>query len=180
MPALGILLMPTLALELFAAIAFLIREPARATDNRGRARLTAYAGTLFLLVFLLFANTYHRDWLKPTELAVGRLIGVMFWVAGSAWAAYSVWYLRYAFSIEPEARRLMTGGPYETARHPVYLGYFAQYLGMALLFPTLQFCAALVTWLLFMMDRMRNEERVLAKAFPEYEEYRRRVSALGF
>ncbi len=180
MPAFGILLMPTLALELFAAVAFLIREPARATERTGRARLSAYGGTLFLLVFLLVADAFYPYWMKPTGWAAGRMAGIILWMAGSAWAAYSVWYLRYAFSIEPEARRLVTGGPYKTARHPVYLGYFAQYLGMALLFPTFQFGLALLAWFLLMADRMRNEERVLARAFPEYEEYRRRVTALGF
>jgi protein-S-isoprenylcysteine O-methyltransferase Ste14 len=180
MPALGILLMPTLALELFAAISFLIREPARASDRTGRARITAYGGTLFVLVFLLFANTYYPHWLSPTESGAGRVAGVVMWIAGSAWAAYSVWYLRYAFSIEPEARRLISRGPYEVARHPVYLGYFGQYLGVWLLFPTVQFGVGLLVWLLLMLDRMRNEERVLARAFPEYGEYRRRVSALGF
>ncbi len=128
MPAFGILLMPTLALELFAAVAFLIREPARATERTGRARLSAYGGTLFLLVFLLVADAFYPYWMKPTGWAAGRMAGIILWMAGSAWA-YSVWYLRYAFSIEPEARRLVTGGPYETARHPVYLGYFAQYSG---------------------------------------------------
>jgi protein-S-isoprenylcysteine O-methyltransferase Ste14 len=180
MPALGILLIPTLALELFAAVSFLMREPARAVERGGRARLTAYAGTMFVLVFLLAAHHYSPDWMRPTSLGAGRAAGVVLWMAGSAWAAYAVWYLRYAFSIEPEARRLMTGGPYEIARHPVYLGYFGQYLGMWLLFPTVQFGVALLLWFLLMADRMRNEERVLARAFPEYDEYRSRVGALGF
>ena len=178
-PALGILLMPTLALELFAGVSFLIREPARAAERTSRARITAYGGTFFVLVFLLAVNRYYAHWLSPTQLGAGRAAGVMLWMAGSAWAAYSVWYLRHAFSIEPEARRLMTCGPYRTARHPVYLGYCAQYFGMWLLFPTPQFGVALLVWLLLMADRIRNEERVLARAFPEYEEYRRRVSALG-
>jgi protein-S-isoprenylcysteine O-methyltransferase Ste14 len=51
---------------------------------------------------------------------------------------------------------------------------------MWLLFPSVQFGAALLVWFLLMADRMRNEERVLARAFPEYDEYRGRVSALGF
>jgi protein-S-isoprenylcysteine O-methyltransferase Ste14 len=180
MPRFGILLMPTLALELFAALSFLIREPARSTERSGRARATAYGGTLFVLVFLLAANNYFPNWVSPTQSATGLMVGVILWMAGSMWAAYSVWFLRHSFSIEPEARRLMTCGPYQTARHPVYLGYFGQYFGMWLLFPTIQFAAALLVWFLLMADRMRNEERVLADAFPEYDEYRRRVSALGF
>jgi len=180
MPTFGILLMPTLALELFAALSFLIREPARASERTGRARATAYGGTLFVLVFLLVANNYFPNWVSPTRSATGLMAGVILWMAGSLWAAYSVWYLRHAFSIEPEARRLVTGGPYETARHPVYLGYFGQYSGMWLLFPTMQFAAALLIWFLLMADRMRNEERILSRTFPEYEQYRRRVAALGF
>jgi protein-S-isoprenylcysteine O-methyltransferase Ste14 len=180
MPAFGILLMPTLALELFAALSFLIREPARAAERSGRARATAYGGTLFVLIFLQTANNYFPYWVGPTGSDTGRAAGITFWMAGSLWAAYSVWYLRHAFSIEPEARRLITGGPYQAARHPVYLGYFGQYFGMWLLFPTIQFAAALLIWFLLMADRMRNEERVLARTFPEYEQYRRRVAALGF
>ena len=180
MPDLGVLLLPTLALELFAAVSFMIRAPAQASDPTGRARMTAYGGTLFVLVFLLFANTYYPHWLSPIGSNAARIAGIMLWLAGSAWAAYSVWYLRLAFSIEPEARRLISGGPYEVARHPVYLGYFGQYLSVWLLFPTLQLGGGLLVWLLLMADRMRNEERVLARAFPEYAEYRHRVSVLGF
>ena len=135
MPDRGVLMLPTLALELFAAVSFMIRAPAQASDPTGRARMTAYGGTLFVLVFLLFANTYYPHWLNPTGSNAARMAGIMLWLAGSAWAAYSVWYLRLAFSIEPEAPRLISSGPYDVARHPVYLGYFAQYLGVWLLFP---------------------------------------------
>ena len=179
MPAVGILLIPTLAFEFFVAVSFLIREPLRAAVRSPRARVAAYGGTFLLLVFLQIARRLYPHWLAPTELDAFRAIGALFWTAGSIWTAYSVWYLRSAFSIEPEARRLITSGPYRVARHPVYTGYLAQYVGMWLLFPTLPFGLALFGWFLLMADLIRHEERVLGDAFPEYADYRRRVGALG-
>jgi len=179
MPAVGILLVPTLAFESFVAVSFLIREPLRAAVRSPHARVAAYGGTFLLLVFLQIARRFYPHWLAPTELGAFRTMGALLWIVGSIWAAYSVWYLRSAFSIEPEARCLITSGPYRFARHPLYTGYLAQYVGMWLFFPTLPFGVVLFGWFLLMADRIRHEERVLGDAFPEYAEYRRRVGALG-
>jgi protein-S-isoprenylcysteine O-methyltransferase Ste14 len=79
-----------------------------------------------------------------------------------------LWHLRYAFSIEPAARRLVTSGPYAISRHPVYAGYVAQYLGMLITLPSVPFALALTLWAAAMIDRMYLEEAVLREAFPEY------------
>lgn len=179
MSAVGILLIPTLALESFVAVSFLIREPPRAAACSPHARVAAYGGSFLLLVFLQIAPRFYPHWLAPTELAAFQAMGALLWIAGSSWAAYAVWHLRSAFSIEPQARRLITCGPYRFARHPVYTGYLAQYVGMWLMFPTLPFGVVLFGWFLLMVDRIRHEERLLGNAFPEYADYRRRVGVLG-
>jgi protein-S-isoprenylcysteine O-methyltransferase Ste14 len=179
MPAVGVLLAPTLALECFAAASFLIREPPRAAVRSARARLAAYGGTFLLLVFIQVAHRYAPAWLTPTTWPAFRGLGALLWIAGSVWSAYSIWYLRHAFSIEPEARRLITSGPYRVARHPIYSGYLMQYAGMWLLYSTVPFAVVLVGWLLLVADRIRHEERVLAESFPEYADYCRTVGALG-
>jgi protein-S-isoprenylcysteine O-methyltransferase Ste14 len=179
MPAVGIFLIPAIAFEFFVAISFLIREPVRATAPGLRARLVAYGGTFLLMVFLQVARRFYPDWLAPTEVDALRATGSLLWVAGSIWTAYSVWYLRSAFSIEPEARCLITSGPYQFARHPVYTGYLVQYGGMWLLFPSIPFAIVLGGWFLLVADRIRHEERVLDGSFPEYADYRRRVGVLG-
>jgi protein-S-isoprenylcysteine O-methyltransferase Ste14 len=179
MPAVGILLLPTLAFEFFVAVSFLIRAPLRAAVRSPRARLAAYGGSFLLLVFLQIARRFYPHWLAPTELGAFRAMGALLWIGGSIWAAYSLWYLRSAFSIEPEARCLITSGPYRVARHPLYAGYVTQYMGMWLLFPTIPLGVVLFGWFLLMADRIRHEERVLGSAFPEYADYRRRVGALG-
>ena len=179
MPAVGIFLLPAIAFDFFVAISFLIRKPLRATAPGLRARLAAYGGTFLLMVFLQISRRFHPDWLGPTEVDALRATGSLLWVAGTIWTAYAVWFLRSAFSIEAEARCLITSGPYQFARHPVYAGYLVQYGGMWLLFPTIPFAIVLGGWLLLVADRIRHEERVLAGAFPEYSDYRRRVGALG-
>jgi protein-S-isoprenylcysteine O-methyltransferase Ste14 len=179
MPAVGIFLIPAIAFEFFVAVSFLIRKPVRATAPELRARLVAYGGTFLLMVFLQIARRFYPDWLRPTEVDALRATGSLLWVAGTIWTAYSVWHLRWAFSIEAEARCLITSGPYEFARHPVYAGYLVQYGGMWLLFPSIPFAIVLGSSFLLVADRIRHEERVLDGAFPEYADYRRRVGAFG-
>ena len=177
MPAVGIFVAPTLLFELCVALSFLIRDQPLVTNRSTRARLSAYGGSFFILAFLQAANRYYPEWFVPT-MSASTFIGTGLWLVGTLWTAYSVWHMRYAFSIEAAARRLITSGPYKVARHPVYTGYFVQYAGMWLSFPTVPFGLALVAWSLMMADRMHHEETVLSEAFPEYADYRRRVGAL--
>jgi protein-S-isoprenylcysteine O-methyltransferase Ste14 len=179
MPEIGFFLLPTLAIEIFVALSFLIRLPAKDSNRSRRARVSAYGGTFLFMLFVMAAHRYAPSWIAPTGSTPARVVGVLLWVTGSVWAAYAVWFLRHSFSIEPEARRLVTSGPYGIARHPVYAGYFVQYAGMWLAYSTLPMGVALGIWIVLMVDRMFHEERVLARAFPEYTEYKHRVGALG-
>jgi protein-S-isoprenylcysteine O-methyltransferase Ste14 len=178
MPAAGILLLPTFAVEFVVAISFLIRHPLVASVRTARSRVSAYGGNFLLMLFAQVANDFFPHWLADTELPLLRAAGSGMWLVGSIWIAYALWHLRHAFSIEPEARCLITSGPYSAARHPIYVGYLVQYLGMWLLHPTLPFALALMGWCALITDRMRHEERVLESVFPEYAEYRQRVGGL--
>jgi protein-S-isoprenylcysteine O-methyltransferase Ste14 len=177
--AVTLLLMPTISFELLIAISFLIREPPRAAVRTMRARLTAYSGTFLILAFVQMARQFQPGWLFPTQSDTLRATGALFWLTGFVWTTYSVWYLRHAFSIEPQARRLVTSGPYGVARHPVYTGYSLQYIGMWFLYPTTVFGGVLIGWLLLTAGRIQLEEQVLSRTFPEYVDYRRRVAPLG-
>jgi protein-S-isoprenylcysteine O-methyltransferase Ste14 len=178
MPAVGLLLAPTFLIELGMAIAFLVRDEPKAVNKTARARFSAHAGSFSMLVFLYISQRAHPEWFTP-QITVLTPFAAALWLSGSLWAAYSIWHLRRAFSIEPAARRLITSGPYSVARHPVYVAYFAQYIGMLLTVPSVALAIALLVWTAIMVDRMYLEESVLSSAFPEYSEYKRRVGALG-
>jgi protein-S-isoprenylcysteine O-methyltransferase Ste14 len=102
----------------------------------------------------------------------------MLLACGMLWAIYSLSYLRNRFSIVPEARGLVTGGPYQFARHPIYLGEITAGLGLVL--PTIltPHLAVFVIFVAAQLLRTFYEERVLRKAYPEYAAYARHTRRL--
>lgn len=177
-PEIGLLLLPTLAHEVFVAGAFLIRDQPRAAVGTLPARVAAYAGTFSMMAFLHAIRTWSPASLTFNELPQVAAAGALLWLGGCAFTIAPIWSLRFSFSIEPQARRLVQTGPYKYLRHPVYAGYVLHYIGIYLIYPSLILAASVVLWFAMTAIRMRFEEGVLSRAFPEYEEYKRRTGAL--
>jgi protein-S-isoprenylcysteine O-methyltransferase Ste14 len=171
--------LPALLQELLVAISFLVRGRSRAAAVGWAPRLVAYANSFMVMGFIWFASVRHRDWIRATDTDELRALGAVLWLAGTVLALWPLWHLRRSFSIEPEARALVTSGPYRFARHPVYAVYLLINLGILLRHLTLPFSLIMAIWLALLLVRIRYEEQVLADAFPAYEEYRRRVAAFG-
>ena len=117
--------------------------------------------------------------LPPIELATPvYLISALMILGGTAFSLFAVFRLGRSISIMPEARRLVTAGPYRVIRHPLYLGEAIALFGL-----TLQYLSPLALLLLglqcaFQLQRMQNEERVLTRIFPEYEIYKAQTARL--
>lgn len=105
-----------------------------------------------------------------TQILAALLIGI-----GSLGSFLVLWRLGKSFSILPEARKLVTGGPYAWARHPLYTVEMITICGTALQFeaPWSWLVALVVVVLLWI--RSHFEEQVLAENFPEYQAYRART-----
>ncbi|MEW5977175.1 MAG: isoprenylcysteine carboxylmethyltransferase family protein [Acidobacteriota bacterium] len=84
-----------------------------------------------------------------------------------------------AVTIQP-GHRLAVSGPYQWIRHPAYAGFIGAVLGFSLVFGAVG-VGIMVTvgvWL-WMEDRIRDEERLLAEEFGEaYATYRARTRKL--
>jgi protein-S-isoprenylcysteine O-methyltransferase Ste14 len=104
----------------------------------------------------------------------GDLVAVAFCV----WLLVSVLFLGRNFGVLPEARGLVTRGPYRLVRHPVYLGEIGACAGLALGAPSVYNAAVLAVLIFAQMARMRWEEGALALAFPEYAGYAQRTPRL--
>ncbi|TAN32594.1 isoprenylcysteine carboxylmethyltransferase family protein [bacterium] len=159
-----------LALAYFTMLVVLYstRLPKRGTDHRLAVVLIAFTGTFSAIGASFLPGGGHREGL------------VLFAdITATAGLAYSVWglaYLRRSFSIIPEARRLVTGGPYSFSRHPVYLGEVVTAIGVNLATAGWPGGLAVLYFVICELLRIRWEEGVLGRAFPDdYPPYARRV-----
>jgi protein-S-isoprenylcysteine O-methyltransferase Ste14 len=164
---------------LFAAVAFnllliyliVVRtEPVRRSTGI-MPRLCGFAGT-FLGVGILYLEPVPLS--LPWQVAAAVLV-----FAGSLGSVIALGRLGKSFSIMPEARTLVTGGPYAYARHPLYAMEFVTLAGIAIQFA--QPWAALLALGVVVLQVLRThfEERVLRAAYPEYERYAARVKRFG-
>ena len=152
--------------------ALLARDTPQRRIGGALPRLCAVAGT-FLGVGILRLPVAELS--LPVQALVFLLTGV-----GSAASLVVLWRLGRSFSIVPEARKLVTAGPYAWARHPLYAAEIVIVLGLMLQYR--QPWAALVGAAVIVLQVTRSvfEERVLGEAFPEYADYKNRVKRFGF
>jgi protein-S-isoprenylcysteine O-methyltransferase Ste14 len=82
------------------------------------------------------------------------------------------------FGVLPDARGVVTRGPYRVVRHPIYLGEIGTFAGVLVASPNPRNVLALAALVLAQIGRARLEERTLAAAFPAYAEYAARTPML--
>lgn len=99
------------------------------------------------------------------------LVGDLLTLFACCWLLVSVLSLGRCFGVLPEARGLVTSGPYRLVRHPVYLGELGACAGLVTAAPTPANLSAALAFAAAQAVRMRLEEAALTAEFPEYEEY---------
>jgi len=77
-----------------------------------------------------------------------------------------------------EARKLVTDGPYARIRHPLYLGEAISIVGLMLQYLSPVAVAIVGVQLSFQLLRMKNEELILTRIYPEYDAYKSRTARL--
>ena len=97
-------------------------------------------------------------------IAIGAVLGIV-----------SLAYLGRCFGVFPEARGLVTRGPYRYVRHPLYLAEILGGVGSTVTALSLASVASLALFVVFQYLRAIYEERALSAAFPEYTEYAQRT-----
>jgi protein-S-isoprenylcysteine O-methyltransferase Ste14 len=156
----------------FLVVIYAVRSKAIARDHNPLAIAAALVGSFVLYgLFLIPGQGRSTDiWvLAGSDMCLA---------CGITWALYSLSYLGRRFSIVPEARGLVTSGPYRFARHPIYLGEIIA--GFGLVLPTLLSLHAVVFAIFFGAQIVRSyyEERVLRSTYPQYEAYARHTRRL--
>ena len=171
---LGVL--PTALYLTFCAIpvaVYLTRPRARARDGRLAARAAALLGTTMLLFVGILGGPVLFTSPPPVQV-LATLLSV---TAFSA-AVYGLLALRRNLSLMPEARRLVTSGPYRYVRHPLYAAEILAAAAMVLSHPALWAAVSLAPFVAVQLTRARFEERLLSDTFIDYAAYARRTRRL--
>ena len=166
----------TMAFYLLLIWAYLRRAPSQRTDLRWSSWLVAFAGTAAPFAIPLvsdgLASGTAREWLSAAVLAVG--LAAMLWALGA---------LGTNISVVPQAREVVTHGPYAKVRHPLYAAELLNVVGLCLAHSGPWPWVVLVALVTFQVMRARREEALLAAELPGYAEYKSRtpmlVPALG-
>jgi protein-S-isoprenylcysteine O-methyltransferase Ste14 len=158
-----------LGLFYFGLIALLCAT--RLPRRGGRRGPGTVAASLFAAFAIMLIGVLPDRSSRPQA----EILGDVLLAAGMAYSIWALLYLRRSFSILPEARRLVTHGPYALSRHPLYLGETVAALGLLATSAGVTAVLLAAAALGVQLVRMRWEESVLTKEFPEYGAYARRV-----
>jgi protein-S-isoprenylcysteine O-methyltransferase Ste14 len=134
-------------------------------------RLVAIVGT-YLSVTVPFV--LHPTNVPPAVLALSTAMIL----GGTVFAIHAVLHLGRSFSVMPEARRLVTTGPYAWVRHPLYVGEEIAVFGVILQYISPAALAILLCQMACQLYRMKREEAVLAETFPAYNDYKAKTARL--
>jgi protein-S-isoprenylcysteine O-methyltransferase Ste14 len=152
---------------LLIILLFLIRHPVKGSHATVIEAIVALAGTFAPMLIANQPVTISNNGI----LVTGNLIGL----AGMVFSIISLATLGRSFGILPEARELVTHGPYRLIRHPLYLGEVLMVFGILL--PILSGMTLLMFagYTLLQIWRTYNEENALVKVFSEYRQYQTRT-----
>jgi protein-S-isoprenylcysteine O-methyltransferase Ste14 len=160
----------TLAFFVLLVVMFTVRHTPQRAALGFYPRFAAVAGTFLSVGFLL---------LPQKELSYALyLASLLLVIAGTVSAICALLVLGRSISLLPEARRLVTTGPYALVRHPLYLGEMVAVAGVALQYLSAWALLLLALVWAFLLQRMKYEERVLFQSFPEYGDYMARTARL--
>jgi len=132
--------------------------------------------TVSLLVISGFDDRF--GWTPPLPLWL-RLTGALLFVAGYAlvlWAMYSNKFFSQTVRIQTErGHTAVMDRPYQTIRHPGYLGMTLSMLGAVFILDSLWGLVFFALYLVLIIARITLEDRTLQAELPGYKDYAART-----
>lgn len=128
-------------------------------------RLVALAAACLPPIFMLLDRAPPNLIFNSASVVTSLIANIL--------SVVTVSYLGRSLSVMPEARKLVTNGPYAMARHPLYLCEMLGVAAIILQYRSIPAIGLFVLIIALQVARGRWEEAVLASAFPKFATYRR-------
>jgi protein-S-isoprenylcysteine O-methyltransferase Ste14 len=148
---------------------FIRRLPARKSESLV-VKIVALLGSQSMALLALLQAVGVTPPLRIASLVITAI--------GLCGSCYALFYLRCAFSLLPEARVLVTRGPYWVVRHPLYFFEMLAFFGVSLIYEQPLSSLLVLLVIAAQLIRMGYEERVLTAQFPTYAEYARNTARI--
>jgi protein-S-isoprenylcysteine O-methyltransferase Ste14 len=170
-------------------ITFLVYWLATASGVKATAERKSFASSLAYRLpvviggILLLVLRWHYPMNLPItpESIVTWYAGAPVCVAGLAFCIWARWTLggNWSSNVQfKEGHQLIRKGPYRFVRHPIYTGILVMCSAPAVQFGRVHFWLGLLLVAIGLWIKLKQEERVMLKHFPEYSEYQKQVRAL--
>jgi len=182
-PGISQALATLLTIILFYAMDFtLIRRYDKQRQASGSGRSWDFTTFIFVMVAILVLQPIFFSFLSyRTDATWGliiQIIGIFVILASLALHIWSRAHLQHYYAerveVQPEHKVIDTG-PYKLMRHPVITSFFGIATGLFLINPALTTLAALAYTIWDFTHAAQQEEDLLTKSLPGYEEYTRRT-----
>ena len=151
-------------------VLFVLRRLPAAKHEGVVPRAAALFGANLLLLVALLPDAHLGA--GPSALALFLV------VAGTLGGIIALRHLGRSFSIFPQARRLVTSGPYRYVRHPLYFFDMIATIGTALQFAQPWATVIALGSIAAQFPRMHYEEKILRASYPDYAAYEARTYRL--
>lgn len=140
----------------------------------------------FVLVFALFlvlririnAHLGPTLWRQTFATNVLADVATLFGFIVAIWSRRALGRSWSSEVIVQKEHELIQRGPYALIRHPMYSGLLLMLLGVAIYYGRYPWILIFVCCLFGLYTKSQLEEKLLAKTFPDYENYKRRTKAL--
>jgi protein-S-isoprenylcysteine O-methyltransferase Ste14 len=170
-----------LSLNLLVGLLLLLGRRPEVPPQTWKEVLVPLGANFFYLAYNLTA------WL-PAPLTINlwpeawrQALAWMAFVHGLSGFAFALWAaaaLGRSFAVLVEVKSVVTTGPYRYVRHPIYLSYLLQAVGLVLAYGSVAFLTLVAGHVSILVYRARLEEARLSAASALYRAYRERTPFL--
>lgn len=154
----------------------LLEKRLNAKERQGEQKEVIWqSGVMFIVAFVLAGLNFRLGWLSLPKWVVWAA-SILFLLAYLMWGEVlreNAWLSR---TVEvQEGQIVVDSGLYGVVRHPMYAASVLLFLSMPLILNSIFSFLVMLAYLPLISKRIRNEEELLKKELPGYDEYMERV-----